>query len=471
MIGLFGTLDLAQRALQTQRQGVEVTGHNLANANRAGYTRQRLTVQAGSSLSTLVGQFGTGVEAVTVQQIRDGLVDRQMQDEISVRSSLETQQTALQWAQANLGQQIDSTSNSTAGASTSGNAGLADRLTNLFNSFQSLATQPTSLEARQGVLLQAQDLAGRFNQIDQQLSKLSGSLSESMKSDVTSANQLLTDISRLNDEIKQTELGSKVVANDLRDARQEKLEELSKLIKVDASESGGVLTVSLNGTSLVAGKQVVDTLEAYDAGGGQWKIRTQTGAQPLDPTGGSMHGYLTARDGVVAQLRADVNTLASQLITQVNTLHSAGYGLAGSTGAAFFTGTNAADIQVSSQLVNQPALLQVSASAGASGDNTVALNLARLADQPQAALSNQTLSQFLGQSVAALGGSLSSINGQLTDQKMVESWLQQQRDAVSGVSLDEEMTNLTKYQKAFEASARLVTTVDEMLDTVLNMKR
>jgi len=157
------------------------------------------------------------------------------------------------------------------------------------------------------------------------------------------------------------------------------------------------------------------------------------------------------------------------LITEVNGVHNTGFSLNGSTGADFFTGTNASDIKVNDVLTGDPALVQASGVAGAVGDNQVALSLAQLADKSHAGLNNQTFSDNYGKTVAALGQSLASTNGQLSDQNIVQGLLQRQRDSISGVSLDEEMTNLMTFQKAYQASARLITTIDEMLQTVMNM--
>jgi flagellar hook-associated protein 1 len=200
-------------------------------------------------------------------------------------------------------------------------------------------------------------------------------------------------------------------------------------------------------------------------------VRTQSGAAPLTLTGGSIQGSIGARDGEVKTLRDSLNTLAAGLITTVNSVHAAGYNLNGAAGNNFFTGTNAGDINVNGLLLNNPALVQASGNTTAVGDNTTMLALSQLANQPQAGLSNQTFSQSYGQTVATLGQALSSVNYQQADQQVVQNLLQKQRDSYSGVSLDEEMTNLIKYQKAFEASARLINTIDEMLNTVLSLKQ
>src|SRR5439155_23041451 len=152
-------------------------------------------------------------------------------------------------------------------------------------------------------------------------------------------------------------------------------------------------------------------------------------------------------------------TLASTLIREVNATHATGYGLQGTSGENFFNGANASDIAVNPNLADDPSRIQASGTAGAVGDNTVALALAQLADQKQSGLANQTFLENYGQTVAQVGQSLNGTNTQLTNQQIVERMLLGQRDAVSGVSIDEEMTDLIKFQRAFEASAKLITTV------------
>jgi flagellar hook-associated protein 1 FlgK len=173
----------------------------------------------------------------------------------------------------------------------------------------------------------------------------------------------------------------------------------------------------------------------------------------------------------LASLRNQLNSFAGLLSSEVNAIHAGGFSLTGSTGQNFFTGTDAATLAVNQTLLNDPALIQTSGTAGTVGDNQTVLALAQLANKKFAGLSNQTFSQSYGQTVAELGQALASVNDQASTQGVVEGMLQRQRESVSGVSLDEEMTDLIRFQKAYQASARLITTVDEMLQTILDMKR
>jgi flagellar hook-associated protein 1 FlgK len=214
----------------------------------------------------------------------------------------------------------------------------------------------------------------------------------------------------------------------------------------------------------------MDTLATYDPGGGNLLVKTATGGVPLTLTGGSLQGTIDARDGTLATLQNSVNTLASTLISQVNSVHGAGYSLTGTTGAAFFSGTDASTIAVNQPLVDNPSLIQASGSPTATGDNTVARALADLATASQSTLNNQTFDDSYTQTVATLGGALNDANNQVTSQTAVAKMFSTQRSSVSGVNTDEEMTNLMSYQQAYSASAELVTTVNAMLVTLLAMK-
>ncbi len=476
MLGLFGTLNLGARSLQVQRQGIEVAGHNLANVNNPAYARQRIGIATSSTIPSIHGPQGTGASVTGIRQLRSAILDSQVQGEASVRGFLEAHQAGLQFGQAVLGQSIDRAATGPEGSAAAQGVGgqhsIAEGLADLFNSFQSLSTSPTSITERQSVLLRAQSLANQLNRIDSRLGSLNTSLNNSLNSDVIEANGLIASIARYNDEIIQVENGAPGSANDLRDLRQQKIEELSELVNLQTTEQPtGAVNLSIGGTSIIAGPTVLDTLETFDPGTGQLQLQTATGGTPLTLTAGSIAGTIEARDGALTTLREDLNTLAATIITQINTVHGAGFSLSGSTGANFFSGTSAADIAVNGALLADPSLLQAAGVSGAVGDNQTALALAQLANQPQAALGNQTLSSRYAQTVSVLGQSLASVNTALSDQDVVDKMLLRQRDAISGVSLDEEMTDLIKFQKAFEASARLITTVDEMLNTVINLKR
>lgn len=444
---------------------MEVTGQNLSNVNNPNYTRQSLEVQSATPLQTDIGQEGTGVEAVGISQASDTLLNTQIQNENSVSSSLTAQQTALENAETYLNEQITDGSTGTTSP-----GGLTADLSNLFNSFQSVSTDPTDQSQRQTLVANAQQLATEFNSVSSQLGGVRSQINQSIQNGVTSANQDLAQIATLNQQIvmADAEGGS---ANDLVDQRQAAINDLASYANVTTTaQANGAVNVSVGGVAMVSGMNSTDSLEAYDAGGGQLLIKAQNAGTPLTLSSGSIEGNITARDGALSSLQTSVNSLASQLITQVNGVYSSGYDLNGNTGAAFFTGTDASDIGVNSTLATDPSAVQASGSATAAGDNSVMLALSQLSNSNISGLNNQTFSQSWAQTVGGLGNTISSVNDQVNNSTSVTQMLQTQRDSVSGVSLDEEMTNLMQYQKTYEASAQLVSTLNQMLETVINMK-
>ena len=160
-----------------------------------------------------------------------------------------------------------------------------------------------------------------------------------------------------------------------------------------------------------------------------------------------------------------------RLIAEANAIHQQGFARDGTTGADLFTGTGAADIGVNADLVANPNRLQLASEAGADGDGKVGAQLAQLANRSLAELGDRTVGQNFNQAVADLGSAVAGVEGSLADQRLVDEMLGSQRQSMSGVSLDEEMTDLMKYQKAYAASAKLISTIDEMLDDVINLKR
>jgi flagellar hook-associated protein 1 FlgK len=418
---------------------------------------------------------GAGVEGASIQQVRNSLVDRQIQNEAGIEASLEKQQSILNTALSNLSitinrQNASATAESSSVAAISG--GLYDGINGLFQSFQDLSTQPTSPEVRQELLSQSTQLAAQFNQTDQRLNDLSSSLDESIKTDLSNFNGILTEITKLNRHIAEAEFGNPGSANDLRNTRQQKLEELSKIAKFEMAENdNGMLDISINGVALVEGAQAVQSLESYTNGAGNLKLRTSVTGDEIEPASGSIHGTIEARDGALSDVRNRINQLATALIDQVNAIHMNGYSLTGSTGENYFEGTDAASIKVNAALSDNPELIQASGTSGARSDNSIALSLAQLGSRPVNTLGNLTFNQHLSQTVTSLSQSLASVNNELEDQQVISSMLERQRDSISGVSVDEEMTDMMKFQKAFEASARLINTIDEMLDTVIGLKR
>jgi flagellar hook-associated protein 1 FlgK len=463
---------MAARSLQTQMTGVEVAGQNLANVNTKGYSRQTVQISATPDVQTSIGPEGTGAAATSIEQVVSSLMNSQIQSQNSTSGYWNSQQTALQDAQDALGEFLSgsstSSTNSTTDSTDTAGTGLSSELNNFFSAFSALASSNSSSN-QQAAVTAGQNLATAFKNLSSQFDSLRTSLNASLTSDVTSANQLLTNIASLNKEISTADEGGGN-ANDLSDEREQDLENLAQLTNIATSTgTNGAVNVTIGGQTLVSGNSVSDTLQTYDAGNGQLLVQTAAGGVNLTLTGGSMQGTIDARDGTLATMQSNVNNLAGTIITQVNGIQNSGYSSTGSTGNSFFSGTDASTITVNPTLVNNPSLIQVSASPTATGDTSLALQISDLSTASQSALGNETFTDAYDGTVTDLGNALSNANTQVTDQTAVSNMLSTQRSSISGVNVDEEMTNMMAFQQAYQASAEVVTTVNSMMTDTMNM--
>lgn len=466
MSGLFATLNASASALQAHALAVEITGKNLANANNASYSRETVSYDAGTTVVTAQGAQSLGLTA-SVAQVRDALLDRQVMRETSLSSYYSTLQQAFQRAQAGLGQALSSAASTDGTATTTSDTGIGAALDDFFNAFQGLASNPTDSGARQALLSSANILTDRLQQADTTLSQAQADLGTQVDSNVTDANSLLQNVADLNSQILRIEANAPGSAVDLRDQRQDALEKLSALMPVTVTDVGGgeVQVSAADGAGapvVLVNHGTVNGVVAFDG----TQVTAGSPASVLAPASGSIQGAIDARDGSLQTLRDQLDQLAGQLVTSVNAL----YDPSGSTGDFFAAGgTTAGTISVDGGLT--AAGLTAGAS-GAAGDNSVALAIAGLVNTKFSAggggLIDGTIGGFFSSSVAQFGQALSTVNSSVSNQSTIETLVRGQRDSVSGVNLDEETANLLKYQRAFEASSRVLQTVDAMLDQIIN---
>jgi flagellar hook-associated protein 1 FlgK len=466
MAGIYATLNQTVMALSAHSRAIEITGKNLANVNNPDYARQRVIYGDRGMVVTPQGVESLGLEALGVQQIRDGLLDHQVTREIALKAMFVAEQGGYQQAQARLGQTIDR-SNAASGATAGDTNGLAGAIDSFFNAFQGLAARPSDDGERQLLLQKATILTDRFHLAETQLAQVQSDLNAGIASDVSEANGLLSVIADLNAQIGRFELNAPGTAVDLRDQRQAQIEKLAALLPVEVRSvtNGQVQLVTKDGGGadviLVDLANVMGTV-AFNG----TQVTAGSPATVLGLAGGSIQGTLAARDGAVQTLRDELDVLARQFVSAVN----AAYNPTNATGDFFVaSGTTAATIA----LVGSLTASNLKASdGGPAGDNTIARAVAGLSGRNFSTgggdFIDGTFSSFFGRSVSKLGQSLSDANARVANQSGIERLVRSQRDAVSGVSLDEEMADLMKYQRSFQASSRVFNVLDELLDGIVN---
>ncbi|MDQ0872151.1 flagellar hook-associated protein 1 FlgK [Paenibacillus sp. V4I3] len=514
MRSTFHLLETAKRSLFTQQAALSTTGHNIANANTPGFSRQvtnmteSIPIEAfGINRSNAPGQLGTGVEVTSITRIREKFLDDQYRNENKAAGSWNIQSDTLEKLEKIMNEPTDS--------------GLRTVLDNFWKAWSDLSKDPESVSGRKVVKETAVALADTFNFTSSKLKDLQGDLTNNINLKSNEINSLSSSIANLNLEIKKIEsLGDD--ANDLRDQRDLITDNLSKIVNVQVVETPDGYTVNMGSTNLVTGDVTVPTtsaslMSAYSSG---------------DLNSGEVHGMIVSRDKFVTDYQNQLDTLADTIangditvtipkgtvlpdntifngitytgasrtlasditvtIKGLNGLHHLGYTLENpaKTGLDFFT-AKAGSTQITADSIQFNPIIDGDTSkiassmrtsgAGATeavvkGNNTMALLMGQLKDtnfdfnsaNAGAILGSGTLDDFFRSIVSQLGVQAQEASRQQSNQKTLVDQVESRRQSVSGVSLDEEMSDMIKFQHAYSAAARVMTTFDEMLDKVIN---
>ncbi len=477
---LIGELANATKALTAHRFGVTTAGTNLANVNNPDFARQSVVLGEDGITQTLFGSRGLGVEVQGFTHMRDVVLDREVLRETSLNSSLQSQQAALAKAEGSIGQEINRAGDSPfidgAAADGGGSGGIAETLNNFFNAAHSLSANPASDAERESLLQKAGILVEKLNVTADRFSDLREDLTLEIETDLGEANQIIEEIARLNSEIARAEATAAGQALTLRDQRQALLEDLSERIEFRTETIEGTNQIRVYVPAVGASDPQYDLVErgrfkkiSFDDTGVTPSFNITDDGTKVEIRGGSIHGALAARDGSIATFARDLDTLASELVDSVNGIYNSGVA---PNNTNFFTDTGdaaektAAGISLDSTLTASS--LRTSNASTNGGDNVTILAIAELDSVEQAGLTDRTFSAFYRSVVTDLGEKAANVESRLDDEKIVFQLLKEQQDAVSGVSIDEEMTDMLKFQRAYEATGKLIRVIDEMLDVVVN---
>ncbi|MCW2724960.1 MAG: flgK [Frankiales bacterium] len=463
----FSSLNMGTRALFAAQRALDTTGQNISNVNTEGYSRQRVQQTAAGASSTPAmfsrsDGAGDGVDVRSIQRIRDDFLETRAQSEHAAQSSLATSQQIFADIETTFGEPSSS--------------GLQSQMSSFWGSWHDVANDPGSLAPRSQLLERANALAGSFNGLTGRLSQQWSDVREQLSAAVTDVNAMATNVAQLNRSIRSA-LVSGAPANDLSDQRDLLVLKLGSAIGATATPGeDGIVNLAINGTPLVSGDQA----RALQVGGpltypGSAKAASISWAEdgyPVSPSGGTTQAMLAAVNTTIPAYLSSLAGIASSMATAVNSQQAQGYTLKatpptppatavpdgqpmflmGAGGKLSVTTADPRDIAASK--AGPPAL---------DGDNGIAMAAHSLdATGPDATY--RTL-------MVDLGVQSQSIQRQSTVQTAITNQVDNARQGVSGVSMDEEMTNLVQYQHAYEAAARFVSTISSTLDTLMQMTR
>jgi flagellar hook-associated protein 1 len=468
MADLFALLVQSGNSLGAHSAALATAGHNIANANTPGYSRQVVNLAANAAAGSLgASAVGMGVSVETITRQRDAFVERQIPQALGAQSFSQTENAALQSITA-LNPDLE--------------GGLGSALAAFYSSLRTLAQNAGDTAARQAVSGTSQSLARAFNQTVGSIEDARTGLDSQLLGQVDKVNASMRALADLNVQI-QVLRSNGGAANDLLDQRQSAVEALSQLTGAQPyTNNAGDISMALpGGTVLVSdGRPATFAAVGDSTNLGHLKltlVRTD-GSGPVDVpssvVGGEMGGVLAARDGAMKTAVNSLDTFAFDFATAVNTIHQAGYAMDGTGARSLFTvpvtsAGAATQIAVNAAIVADPRLLAAATTLpAASGDNRNVLAL--IAGERQALAGGSDPVVSFQKIVTGFGNATSQAKAMADHDGAMAAHLRQLRDATSGVSLDEEMVNLTKAQKAYEAMAKVISTADQMLDTLMKLR-
>jgi flagellar hook-associated protein 1 FlgK len=455
-------LNTAVSALAAAQTALDTAAHNTANASTPGYSRQRVNLVASAPFtypsfnkSGLPGQIGTGVSVASISRARDGFLDTQIRGQNQLSGYWNTRRDEIAKVETVFPEPSDS--------------GLGSVLSKFWSAWQDVAADPSSTAARAALVAQAGTLAQRVASDAAQLKTLADGTNAQLTGGVNEVNDIARQLAGLNDQIQRVVVSGDQ-ANDLSDQRDALLDRLSSLVQITVEpQADGTSTVLIAGTDLV-NHGTARAITAATNGSGD--IEPQWSDGSAVSLGQSQLGALVEiRDTTLAGYRTQLNALVKGVADAVNAIHQTGTDATGAAGLAFFTytaGDEAATLAVNAAIVADPRLVAAAGAAGQPGDGTIAGQIGDLRNALLFGGGTQTAADTYAGFVAGIGSDSRQGTEMAENQALVVDHLTTRRESISGVSLDEEATDMIKFQHAYQAAARVITAVDEMLDQLIN---
>ena len=467
-------LDVGRRSMMNSQTALQTVGHNIANKSTEGYSRQRVDQQTAEPVGFGKLRIGMGAKAVGVSRINNPYLEKQLGKEQAHLGYLDGKSDAMNRVEQVYNEQS--------------NKGLNQFLTDFFNAFRELSNNPESLATRTLVKETGDLLTKDFKRIHTQLTEIQNDMDQQIATHVSEVNGITEEIARLNEKIQNITVTG-VEANDERDRRELLIKKLGEKLNIRWAEGdNGMVAISAGNTALLVSGyeskrlEVQRTPETETKGEANYDIffRNTESSTPVKVTeqlvGGSIGGLLEVRDKTITSLLNDNDRMAMSLAKAVNKGHVAGFNAYDEKGGNFFITPKevrhaARELRISEDILDDPNLIAAAASPESPGDNRIANYISNLQFEKAMDDGSGSLDEFYNSVVGKIGVMSRRTFTAQESQKEIVKQLNNIRESISGVSLDEETTKMIEFQKAFDASARLIRTADEMFDTVLNLKR
>ncbi|MBL8047446.1 MAG: flagellar hook-associated protein FlgK [Chthonomonas sp.] len=456
MPSFFHGIDLATRALRGFQRAMDVTGHNISNVNTRGYSRQTVEFSTTDPLNYYqMGwrSLGNGAQMDAVTRVRDGFLDQRMWDAQGGDGKNRTMADGLGSILGTFNEPNDGS--------------ISKEMGNFFNSWSALASNPNESAYRTQTRLAGQRLATSIRTAHRDLSSQQENVTAEINSTVQRINELGQNLASLNRSIREASVAG-TEPSDLLDQRDNMIEELSNLTNVTVSrQQDGTTSVFISNFTLVDGigsHNMANNVDLTAGTVGGTQIRT-----------GKLAGLLGNGSALDKQL-TNLDTLANTLRTEINNLHKSGINQNATTNINFFgdvtTGpqTGAIDFDISAEVQADVRNIAIGVT-GKDGDTGLALQMSQLRSLKLAGLGNRSVLDYHKDNISNIGSEHAYFLNAAETNAAIMDQVTQQRESVSGVSLDDEMANMLKYQRSYQAAARLISVYDEVAQDLINLIR
>ena len=456
--------DISVRSMSAYQQALDVTSNNITNANNPAYSRQKVL------LSSEVGENGNGVgiKVQDVLRIKNDLLGVQIVKYQSALADADKRSTMLKQVESIISEPSSN--------------GLSNYITDFFNSWDQLSTNPNSIPLRLNVIQKAQGVGDRFKQILDGLTDVQATLKNDANTTADQINNYLKEINGFNSKIYES-VTRGLNANELKDQRDELIAKLSEKVNltVNYNETGSA-NVSIGGIQ-GADQYGYNQFEMKTIDGKLRMVSTVDSSAVAVVNSGELFAITDLYSNKIPQYKSGFENLQTVFVNKVNELHLSGNSLiqsgASKTNVPFFGETivdgivvdaiSNGQIKINSSILNDPKNISVSDVANNDGNGGIANKIARLFDTAFAELNNQSFMDYYSTTLNALGMEKVSSDNSVESSGAILQQLQNEKTSYSGVSLDEEMTNVLKYQRSYDAAAKMIKVADEMIQTILQM--
>jgi len=445
-------LEIAKSGMSANQRSISVSSNNVANANTEGYSRQR-AILTPKAMNKDGINLGIGVSAQQVQRIRSQMVDSQLQQQSTQLNAFTEQASTLR--------QIESLFIPAVG-------GLDESISNFFGAWAELSNTPQDMNLRNNLLSKAGIMVNDFQRLDADLSRVAEEKGENIRTNVQKINNILSSLAEINKAVERGDATGAPDNNSL-DLQTQKLKELSELLDADVNiTKQGAAEVRVGGILLLSDKEVQTIHTEIDYDNNNVRLRLDN-SKIIEATGGKIGGNIRMFEEQIPNYRNRLDEIAGTLVEEVNAVHASGFGISDSTSRVFFeaSGKSARQIAVNSDLLSDPAHIAASSVSGEHGNNEIALQLVGIRDQRL--MSGQSIINKTVELMADPGNRVLELESQIAGRESAIAMLRNQQENYSGVNIAEELSDLIKFQNAYQASVRVLSTAQEMYDSLLRL--